>query len=383
MEPQVRVHQTVESVADLASEWQVLHDDAGDVNPFSGPDWAVTWLEHFADDRRAPFVLSVRYGDRLVGVLPLYRQSAARVIDVLQPVGTGSPWIGPYELPAMTADPARGRAVARAVVAELCARPDDWDWSSVIFGSAAPWLEPEWLPNWEFTVVPRRTIATVTLDLAGGHDIYSGRRNLKESFRRARNRLTRDLGTDGWSTRRVLDEDEIGAAFDRLVRLHGSRADVQDGRPVHANVLADDRVQRYLREVVTRMSRRGAVSVYELLIADEVVAGQLMLHTSTATYSSVSGATDAAWPYSAITYLQSLAVADAQQAGHRQLCLSAGPNQAKLRWTDRVDLTPEFGIIGPRRRSRMLSVAATARGTVTSFVAARRAHRAEVMERRK
>ena len=377
MDLQTTAHRQLTPVLDLVEEWQALHESSGDTNPFSHPDWAFTWLEHFARDGHAePFVVEVRDGGRLVGVAPLQRRSAlAGRATVLQPIGTGDRWIGPYELPAMLAAPTHGREVARALVGLLGDEQQAWDWSTLLLGSAAPWLEPEWLPDWSFSLLTRRVLATAVLDLTTGTDVYAGRRNLKESFRRARNRLTRDFGTDGWSVRRTTDPAEVDAAVDRLIALHGARAGLASGRPVHSDVFADPRVRAYLRDVLVRTGARGRASFYELLIGTDVVASQLVLHTSTASYSSVSGVAERAWPYSAITYLQSLAVKDAQDAGHREVNLSLGPNQAKLRWTDQVRSTPEFSVVGPRKRSRVLFLGAGTLSVAASYREARRAHR--------
>ena len=369
-------HRELASVRALAEQWQALHDASGDTNPFSGPDWAITWLEHFCGGgQHQPFVVEVRDGDRLVGVAPLYRRTAlGGRAAMLQPIGTGVPWIGPYELPTLLAAPGHGQDVARAVVRLVCDQPESWDWSTLQLGPAA-WLAPEWLPDWSFTLLQRQVRAAVVLELSPGADVHAGRRNLKESFRRARNRLTRDFGADGWSVRRVTEAPEVRTAFDRLADLHGQRAGLRDGRPVHADVFADRRVQDFLQSVVEQMAQRGCVSFYELLIGPEVVASQLVLHTVTASYSSVSGAAARAWPYSAVTYLQSLAVKDAQEAGHTRMNLSIGPNQAKLRWTDRIESTVEFKIVGPRRRSRLLHVAHESGAVLASYQEARRAHR--------
>ena len=376
MDLQIVEHRQVAPVQGLVTQWQALHDASGETNPFTGPDWAVTWLEHFADPGHRPLVLEVRDGDRLVGVAPLYRRAVlGGRATVVQPIGTGSTWIGPYEQPSILSAPGLGRDVARAVVAHLCADPGGWDCSHLVLGPSAPWFEPEWLPDWSFTLLQRRTRAAAVLSLDGVDNVYAGRRNLKESLRRARNRLTRDFGADGWSVRRVTGAAQVPAAFDRLVALHGERAQLRDGRPVHADIFDDPRVRTYLRAVVERLAVRGGASVYELLVGDEVVASQLELHTSSATYNSVSGVAEQAWPYSAVTYLLSLAVKDAQDAGHREVNLSTGPNQAKLRWTDQVRTTTEFTVVGPRRRSRLLTLGLQAHGVVAGYQEARRAHR--------
>lgn len=375
MDLQIVEHRRLTAVQGLVGDWRALHETSGETNPFTGPDWAVTWLEHFADPRHEPAVLEVRDGARLVGVAPLYRRGVlGGRATIVAPIGTGATWIGPYELPALLAAPECGRDVARAVVAHLCADPGSWDSSHLVLGRAAPWLEPEWLPDWSFTLLQRRTRANAVLTLREGENVYAGRRNLKESLRRARNRLTREFGADGWSVRRATGS-QVAPAFDRLVALHGERSQLGDGRPVHADVFADPRVRTYLRQVVDRAGAHGGASVYELLVGDDVVAGQLELHTRTATYNSVSGVAERAWPYSAVTYLLSLAVADAQEAGHREVNLSTGPNQAKLRWTDEVRTTTEFAVVGPRRRSRLLTLGLDAHGVVSGFREARRAHR--------
>ena len=183
MDLRVEALTTVSAAEAIADEWQSLHDTSGDVNPFSGPDWALTWVKHFAvDGRREPLVLAVREDDRLVGVAPLYRNSVLRgVARVVQPIGTGNPWIGPYEIPSIAAAPDLGRDVARAVVGFLGTDSASWDWVNLLLGSAAPWFEPEWLPDWTYTIVPRHSRAAVVLDLSGDTNIYAGRRNLKES----------------------------------------------------------------------------------------------------------------------------------------------------------------------------------------------------------
>src|SRR4051794_1274232 len=258
----VAAHHRPTSVARIADEWQQLHDSSRDVNPFSGPDWAVTWLEHFSGQGVEPYVLEVREGERLVGIAPLVRVAAlSGRAHLVQPIGQGTPWIGPYEVPSFTALPSSGAAVCRAVVGHLCERSDEWDWASVIPGDAAPWLAPEWLPETSFTLLTRKLLAGVVLDLSGDGDVYNGRRNLKESFRRARNRLTRDFGPEGWTTRRVSAPGDVPAAFDRLTDVHHQRAELDKGQPVHADVFADPRVRAYLAAVVQRMSKRDSVSV--------------------------------------------------------------------------------------------------------------------------
>ncbi len=50
MDLHVTEHRQLTAVQKLAHDWQALHDAAGEANPFTGPDWALTWLDHFAGD---------------------------------------------------------------------------------------------------------------------------------------------------------------------------------------------------------------------------------------------------------------------------------------------------------------------------------------------
>ena len=348
------VHRTLESVSALSGEWAALHASSGSRLPFNGPEFALTWLQHFTGPDDVPVVFEVRDGPRLVGMAPYYQHRMRGGLSRLQPVGTGLEWIGPYEVPAMLAEAGRGREVARAVVQEMCREPVAWDWVNVALGEAAPWFEPEWLPDPDFTFLVKHLVGAVVLDLTGGpvEELLFGRRNVKESIRRAKNRLNSAYGSEGWSVARVTGPAEVSEALTRLVRLHESRSKAQTHREHHVNVFESPAVLTYLRDVVGQLAERRMVSIYELRAGEERLASQLIWHTQTASYSSVSGISEAGWPFSPVTYLQWSAIQDAHAAGHREMNLSIGPNQAKLRWTNEVRYFPDFVVVGPRRRSK-------------------------------
>lgn len=200
---EVTVRESLDDADGLIQEWTQLHESSGTRIPFSAPEWAWTWLEHFATSDDTPVLYEVREDDRLIGVAPYYRHRMPAGLSRLQPVGTGLEWIGPYELPSMLALPDRGREVARAVVEQVCRQQPDWDWTNVSLGDTAHWLEPEWLPGPAFTSLTKRVVGAVVVDLevSAPEEVLRGRRNLKESLRRARNRLTSAFGADGWSVR--------------------------------------------------------------------------------------------------------------------------------------------------------------------------------------
>lgn len=204
---------------------------------------------------------------------------------------------------------------------------------------------------------------------------YRPRRNLREAVRRARNRLDRDPGPGGWQVTRAVEPGEVAAAFERLADLHARRSRRTDKNAIHADVIGTGPVREFLGTAVAEMARGGLVSVYELRVRDRVIAAQLVLHTARSTHFSVSGQDDAAWAYSAITFLQWTAVQDAQAAGHDLVDLSAGPVQAKLRWSEQVRSFHEFALVAPRRSARLAYWAQLPRSSAAKMIEAYRANR--------
>jgi CelD/BcsL family acetyltransferase involved in cellulose biosynthesis len=64
-----------ESVERVQTEWSGLHESCAERIPFVTPEWQSVWLRHFQADRRLA-VLSVREGERLLGVMPLLIEGA-------------------------------------------------------------------------------------------------------------------------------------------------------------------------------------------------------------------------------------------------------------------------------------------------------------------
>jgi CelD/BcsL family acetyltransferase involved in cellulose biosynthesis len=263
------------------------------------------------------------------------------------------------------------------VVDEICREADPWDWANIAAGEVAPWFEPEWLPSSSYTELVKHVLAATVIDLGipRVEEVLVGRRNVKESIRRAKNRLTKAYGSDGWSVERIADPAAVVPAFQRLVRLHEERSRAVSHSESHVNVFASPTVLAYVADVVQQLAARDRVSIYELVTDGELIASQLILHTTTASYSSVSGISEKGWPFSAVTYLQWHAIRHAYELGHSEFNLSIGPNQAKLRWSNQVRYFPDFVVIGPRRRSRVASTGAQLWSSVAAYRAASRKRR--------
>jgi CelD/BcsL family acetyltransferase involved in cellulose biosynthesis len=348
-----------DDVEKIREEWAELQDGSETVNPFIGPEWTIHWIRSLMPDTDQAWILTVRDAGRLVGVAPMHLHTYRFGIRRLQMIGSGAPWVGPFEAPAVLASQQQGREVARALVEYLGTRQKSWHLLTLALGESSDWPEPGWLATPDFTVVAYKTTPYVVLPLPlGPRGPFGGSRNLKEAVRRARNRLTKRFGADGWQVESVTEPDAVRSASEELVRLHRDRSEFTARGEAHSDVLADPDVRGYVLDVIADLADRRRVMVYRLVAAGETLAAQLVLTTETASFISISGFRSDAWDYSPTNYLQWAAVTDAEERGGVEVNFSAWPTQAKLRWSRTVRATPEFVVIGPGRFAKLVAAPA-------------------------
>lgn len=147
---------SAEDVEKIRQEWAELQDSSETVNPFVGPEWTIHWMRSLMPDTDEAWILTVRDSGRLVGVAPMHLHTYRLGIRRLQMIGSGAPWVGPFEAPAVLAAQPHGRQVARALIEYLAARQRSWHLSTVALGESSDWLEPGWLDA-DFTVVAYKT----------------------------------------------------------------------------------------------------------------------------------------------------------------------------------------------------------------------------------
>jgi CelD/BcsL family acetyltransferase involved in cellulose biosynthesis len=177
------------------------------------------------------------------------------------------------------------------------------------------------------------------------------KRNLRESLRRARNRLDRSY-PGAWFVSCATTRADLVSALPDLARLHQDRSCLA-GRKRHPNVLGDEADWSLLSAAVSASAERGGASIYRLFADGEPLAALLALHTRDGTYLLLSGMSQEAWEFSPTTLLQGRAIDDAAAVGHRWVNLSTGPDSAKLRWSEKLVLSAEFVLIPDRLYSRV------------------------------
>lgn len=350
------------------AEWDALFESqCGVANPFCAPEWVEHWYQQFTrPEDRFVFVVrdTDRDGDPVIGVAPFFRgQDAVAGVPVarrLQLVGAGQGG-SLLELPQILAAPGSERTAVREVVAATLAADTGTHWAEIAITSDQGWFEPQWVQTDRPVGFhrPHLARACVVVPLQGSWEkTRSGlKRNVKESLRRSRNRLAKDGRP--WSVHQhtsTLDH----AVVDRFLQLHRSRAEQEHTDCRHPDAFAAPQRRAMMHAVLPALGAKGRARILELELADRVVASQLVLHAPGLTYLHSSGFLPEVWDLGPVTYLQGEAIAQAADRGDRWINLSPGPNVAKLRWSERLDVHQDFayGVGGPSLRWRYAGFAA-------------------------
>lgn len=341
----VTVTSSLDEARAFSAEWAKFADQSGGSNPFVHPDWMLPWAERFVRRNEQVYLFAARQDGRLVGVAPFYRRSwGPGLAHSMQLWGTGR-HSDLTDMPGLLVDQTQPRNVTRALIGTLCAQSKSWDWAHVPLHNSL-WFEPDWLPKGGAIITLAGTMRASVVRSVGELDPLPVKRNVRESLRRARNRLTRDFA-GRWMVDRATSRTDVLNAMTDLQTLHAARSRMT-GKETHANVLRNDADASYLRAVVTAAADRDGVCIYRLLVDGRAIAALLVLRTPETSYLLLSGMSQEAWDYSAVTLLQGCVMDDAQKLGHRRVNLSTGPNTAKLRWSEEILVDPEFVLVPGR-----------------------------------
>jgi CelD/BcsL family acetyltransferase involved in cellulose biosynthesis len=326
---------TPEALERLGPEWQALAAAHGRGLPFPTFEWLSLWWKHFAEHRAQVrddlFVRAFRNGaGELVGVAPMMITRrpgvgplAFRMLDFF---GT-DPYV--TELRGLLCHPEWEGRVTRALLDHLAARASAWDWihwRGLREGSEA------------FQILSARPDVTLQgetpdylLRPAGTWEEFksSRGRNLKESLRKCYNSLKRD--GHAFSLEVAASRDEVRAAVERFLALHGARAEVT-GTVAHGNVFESPSARAFLFEVCDRFAARDMARIFQLRVAEKVVACRIGFALGDSLYLYFSGY-DPEWAkYSVMTTTVAEAIRWAQANRFAVVNLSFGTDVSKTRW---------------------------------------------------
>lgn len=371
------------------ARWEELFErQAGPANPFTAPAWVEIWYRFFARPSTSVLLVAERGGD-LVAVFPFHLSTVqagpATLARRLLLVGAGQ-GSSLLEQPEPLILDGEARAVHRALVtglmcdrglrAELRRLGLDPSWVELSIAQRSGWFEPEWVTQ---TGCPtafhrlQRSRASVLLALSGSWEqTRSGlKRNVKESLRRSRNRLKKDGRT--WQVLRHREGIDH-RVVERFLGLHQARASESASSVPHHDAFADLTRQAFLHQLLPVLGRQGRASIWELTLDGTAAASQLILHAPGTSYVHSSGFLPEEWALGPTSFLQGQAIEAAADRGEGWINFSPGPNQAKLRWSEQLDVTHDWsfgtGAVGyglfsavATRRELKHQIAMAARGS--------------------
>jgi CelD/BcsL family acetyltransferase involved in cellulose biosynthesis len=326
-------------------EWAAFAEVAGARNPFVHPDWMMPWAERSLRSHEQIWLLAARQNGHLVGVAPYYRRLwGPGLAHSMQPWGTGR-YADLIQLPQFLLDQGQPRKVARALVGRLCMEAKLWDWAFVPLEDPL-WFEPDWLPEGGSIIVLDKMVRASVVRPIDTSSPPLMKRNVRESVRRARNRLDRAY-PGRWCISRATSRSDIIDAFPDLLSMHAARSRIP-GKEMHVNLLKQESSSSLLLAVLAASADRGGACIYRLVIDGRPMAALLVLRTAECSYFLLSGMSAPSWEYSPVTLLQGCAIDDAIKLDHRQVDLSTGPDTAKMRWSEHLLVHPEFVLVPNR-----------------------------------
>ena len=294
---------TLPALQALTPAWAALWWRVPDATPFQHPAWLVPWWQAFAHG--ALWVLALHRGDRLVGVLPLYREEDGRLL----PLGVGtSDWLDALVEEGVPLAP----VVAALPGLTGCARvefPGLPDWSPLRAMPAPPGAREEGGPE-----EPRPTLPLP--DALPASQV----RNLRHTRNRALRAGPVEVETATPATAPAL--------LEALLRLHAARW-VERGE---TGVLADPAVQAFHRGAVPALAEAGLLRMYGLRIGGRLAAVHYGLGDGRRAYYYLGGFDPELAPLGPGVLVLGHAVEEAVSEGAREFHFLRGREPYKYAW---------------------------------------------------
>jgi CelD/BcsL family acetyltransferase involved in cellulose biosynthesis len=324
----------LEGIRALTPDYARLYRVTGNTLPYATQEWHLTWCEHLLSRTphisQRPLFHVLRNGDgACVAIVPLIltrRRLGPLKVAALALVGA-DPALTEIRNPLI--EPGHERATVRAVHERLATVPG-WDWIqwNGVSARLADALSLESSPRWY------ETLDDYELDLPAAWPqlLATLKRNMRRSLRRSHESLQRAGHTFEFVVAR--DPVEVRWALHRFLQLHTERAQMPWGPP-HPDRFASNSLRAFLYDVCERLAARDAVRIFQLRIADAVVASRIGFVLGDGLYLYHSGF-DPAWArYAVMTTTMAEVVRYAIASGLRSVNLSLVGEQSKLRWRPR------------------------------------------------
>jgi CelD/BcsL family acetyltransferase involved in cellulose biosynthesis len=258
------------SLEPLMDDWAELHAADDRATPFQSPGWARAWDRHWSRTAE-PWVLVVRDGDQVAGLLPLWRQRVAG-LRLLRSSGD------PADYSDLLALPHARERVQAAAARELWRRRHEWD--VLVLGELPPDSAiPVALNRVGLKVAHRSTVACPLLALPDSFEAY-----LKTIPSRRRTNVRRHLRylDEGEIELRVPPVEDLPAAIDRWQELRVRQWQTMRKHLLSAHGTRDFR--NLVVDAVTDLVPKRLMLVWEFVRGGQVVGSSVNLCDDRAFY---------------------------------------------------------------------------------------------------
>ena len=346
-------HDSAGAFVELEREWRQLESHAG--TPFASWDWAVAWWAQLREDKLGVTdTLSIR----------TLRTSEGQLVAIAPMLISRRPSVGPIrvrQLQFFGADPniteQRGllalpewRSEAyRALVSHALKNAHGWD-SMLLNGAPVDLDLAELASASDFEWVGQTADYLLTLPNSWAVFRSSLPRNIKESLRKCYNSLKRD----GLQFRLDVAEsvESVEPALARFFALHAARAQLSD-TVHHFDIFSTAEAKSFLIDVCRRFAARGALRIFQLRVAEQVVAMRIGFVAGDTLYLYYSGYDPAFAHYSVMTTTVAEALQYAILHGFSRVNLSTGNDVSKTRWDPTERVTRHALVMSNSRRAKL------------------------------
>jgi CelD/BcsL family acetyltransferase involved in cellulose biosynthesis len=325
----------------LAPEWDALAVACAE--PVARPGWALTLWRFHAAATQVPRVVTVREDGRLVGIAPLYVETAGRGPSGYRLISGEVPRTTPLALPGRQWEVAG--AVAQAL-AQADPRPSALALESISAASAWPIALAEQWPARMRPLVRRyftQSAPTVALDASSFEDWLAAKSsNFRSQMRRMRRRFEEAGGSGRFSTQATL-HDDVAA----LVHLHAGR---WEGRGDSSIVRGGEALAASFEQAGRQLVDDGGFRLRILELDGEPISAQ-MFAAAGGEVIYYNGGWDERHAQFKPAMLGILdAIEDAFARGERRMDLGPGAQPYKLRFADGTQPLAWSVLLPPGRR---------------------------------
>ena len=356
---------------------ETIHDEAGlgpierewdDLavtlrTPYCSPLWMLPWWRHMGDRGGELRIVTVRDGDRLVGVAPFFAVRRGGLVHYRVLASDFAFPVGPL------AEPGHEDAVARAVTLALSHDTPQPHIISLDGSFTTPTWSRLLARAWPSTPHPRehrgRTLPAPALDLRGrNYDewLASKSPNFRQQMRRSRRRLERK----GVGFRLATEPEDVDRGLAAFVALHRARWHTRGGSNL-------DRVgvEEVLRSAAAELADTSRFRLWMLEAEGTIVSTQVFIAAG-GEVAYWNGGFDPAWgkEHPALQTILA-AIEHAFAVGDRRVSLGGGAQAYKDRFADVEDQLEWTALLPVTTRyplARLSLVPADARRTISKHL---------------